>query len=192
MNNRPLFTGKSIQWTALDPEKDADKLSTWTSSREFVNHHFNGYYRLYTVFEIKKTFKENLKKADESKLDYYFSLHEIEGEKMVGMLHFGWINPSNQTSCFSIDLPDDGAFEKHGSETISMAMRYAFMELSLHKLWAVIPSYNETEVLLFEKAGFLREAQRREAMFHDGKYFDVLIYAILRPEWKKMYMEESR
>ena len=70
-----------------------------------------------------------------------------------------------------------------------MTLRYAFMELSLHRLTLFIPSYNEAEIDLYEKAGFLRESQRRQAVFYDGKYYDELVYSLLRPEWKKLNVE---
>lgn len=192
MNSRSLFTGKYTHWTAIDPEKDAGTISGWTRSSEFVSHYFDGIYKLYPALEVTKRFKECLKKGDESKLDYYFAIREIEGENLVGLLHLGRINSSNQASWFSVDLQEDGAFENYGSEVLAMALRYAFMELSLYRLFTVIPSYNEMEIALFEKMGFLREVQRRQAIFHEGKYLDALVYALLRPDWKKYQMEDIR
>ncbi len=178
--------------TALDVEKDAGTLSNWTNSYEFVRNHLEGFYRLYTEFEIKKLFKEKLKKADESKLDYYFVIRENDSENMIGLLHFGTINFSHQTSFFTMDLPEQDNLEKYGSEVLQMAMRYAFMELSLHRLWSTIVSFNESKANLFEAVGFLRETQRREGVFFNGKYHDELCYSTLRHEWKKKYLEESR
>jgi RimJ/RimL family protein N-acetyltransferase len=63
------------------------------------------------------------------------------------------------------------------------------MELSLHRLWTELSEHNPQKMLLFEKAGFLREVQRKEALFFDGKYFDQLDYSILKPEWKKLQEE---
>ena len=190
MNNRSLFTGKHTHWTAIDPERDAVTISGWTRSGEFVSHYFNGIFKLFSTVEVTKRFKECLKKGDESKLDYYFAIRKIEGEDLVGLLHVGRINSSNQTSWLSVDLQEVGAFENYGSEVLAMTLRYAFMELSLYRLFTIIPSYNEIEIALFEKMGFLREVQRRQAIFHAGQYFDALVYAILRPEWKKNQKEE--
>ena len=68
-------------------------------------------------------------------------------------------------------------------------MYYAFMEMSLYRLSLFIPSYNNDEIELYEKAGFLREVQRRDCAFYEGKLYDELEYAILRPEWKQRYLE---
>lgn len=189
MNNRPLFIGNEVQFTAIDSEKDAQTLAGWTTSPEFVHHHFENFFRPYTVFEIKKLFKEKLKKADESRQNYYFMIRDLKEERLMGMLHIGWISLSNQSSGFNIFFADQRDFEKYTDEVLAMSLRYAFMELSLHRLSVSIPSYDEDRIALYERAGFLRETQRREASFHEGKFYDLIIYAILRQEWKKQQVE---
>ncbi len=189
MNNQPLFQGNMIQLTAVDPEKDAALISSWTTSPEFVKRYFDGIFRTYTTVEVKKLFKEKLKKADESRQDYYFAIRENEDEKMVGLLHFGWIMLSNQSAWFNMYFSSLEDFEKYSSEVLKMALRYGFMELSLHRLCLTLPSYDEDNILLYEKAGFLRETQSRQAVFHNGRFYDLLTYGILRSEWKKLQME---
>lgn len=189
MNSQPLFQGNLIHLTAVDPEKDAALISSWTSSPEFVKRYFDGYFRTYTTVEVKKLIKEKLKKADESRQDYYFAIRENENEKMIGLLHFGWIMLSNQSAGFDIYFSDHFTFVKYSGEVLKMALRYAFMELSLHRLCLTIPSYDEDGILFYERAGFLRETQSRQAVFHNGKFYDLLTYGILRPEWKKLQAE---
>jgi len=52
-----------------------------------------------------------------------------------------------------------------------------------------LPAYRAREMEMYEEAGFLRESQRRQAVFHNGEYYDELVYSLLRPEWKKMLVE---
>jgi RimJ/RimL family protein N-acetyltransferase len=189
MNHRSLFEGKAVHLTALDPEKDAASVARWTASPEFINHNFDGIFKLYTVHEVKKLLKEKLKKADEAHDNYYFAVRENVGEKMVGLLRFGWILPSHQTAWLMLHLEEEEAFTAYSEEVLQLAMQYAFMELSLHRLGVGIPANNVEEISLFERAGFLRETQRRQAVFYGGKYYDFLGYAILRPEWKRLHQE---
>lgn len=189
MNNLSLYEGKLISFTALDPEKDAETLSKWSDSPEFVYRNFEGIYRQYSISELKKKLKEDLKKADENRRDYYFAIREKETERMVALLRFGWIMASHQTAFLFLDFENEESVTKFSGEVIPMTLRYAFMELSLHRLTLFIPSYNEAEIDLYEKAGFLRESQRRQAVFYDGKYYDELVYSLLRPEWKKLNLE---
>lgn len=189
MNNLSLYDGKLVSFTALDPEKDAETLSKWSNSPEFVYRNFEGIYRQYSTSELKKKLKEDLKKADENRRDYYFAVRDKETERMVALSHIGWISASHQAAFLFLDFENEEVVARFSDEVIQMTLRYAFMELSLHRLSLFIPSYNEAEIDLYEKAGFLRESQRRQATFYDGKYYDELIYALLRPEWKKLYVE---
>lgn len=191
MNNRSLFEGNLVIFTAVDPEKDAPQFSRWSLNPDFVRHHLEGVFRPYSSSEIKKKLKEDLKKADETRNQYYFAVREKEGERLVGLLRFGWVQPTHQYAALILDFESDETAEKYYEETLQMALRYGFMELSLHRLYLEIPACNETDINRFEAAGFLRESQRREAAFWDGKYCDLLVYALLKPEWK-LRMEEVK
>lgn len=191
MNNKSLFEEGAIRLTALDPEKDAEVLSGWTQSPSFVKHHFRGIFRPYMVSEVKKKMKETLKKAGERNLEFYFAVREVESGKIVGLVKFGCISGSNQVSWMYIDMVDEAAFSTHAKIVLQMALRYAFMELSLHRVGVDIPAYKEEEITLYEEAGFLRESQRRQAEFYNGKYYDQMVYAMLRSEWKKQQERAS-
>lgn len=189
MNSVSLYQGHLINLTALNPEKDAEAISLWTNSHEFVRNNFEGLFRPYRIDELKKKLKEKLKKADERKDEFYFAIHAKESGELVGLLRLGWLMPTHQIARMFLDFSNDDAFEHYSEDALLLAIRYAFMELSLYRLTMSIPSHDESKIRLFEKAGFLREAQRRQNIYYDGKYYDELIYAILRPEWKAMRKE---
>jgi RimJ/RimL family protein N-acetyltransferase len=189
MIGKSLFIGDQIELTALDPEKDAEALSTWSSDKEFVGQFLEGPFRQYPIYELKKKVKEILKKADENNRSYYFAVRKKEDPTLVGLLRFGWIWPSQQVGRLFLDFGTEESRRLYGAEVLKMALRYAFMELSFHRLWAELPGNNLAKMELYEKAGFLREVQRREAVFFDGKYYDEITYSILKPEWKKSQVE---
>ena len=64
------------------------------------------------------------------------------------------------------------SLEQYGDEVLKLGLRYAYMELSLHRLWTELSEHNPVKLAIFERAGFLRETQRKEALYFDGKYFD--------------------
>ena len=185
MINRPLFENGLVKLTALDPEKDAGMLSKCTVSPSFVSHYFDGFFRPYMVSEVKKKMKDTLKKAAESNSRYIFAVKEAETGKLVGLLKIGYVSGSNQATDLFLDMVDEQSFELHAEPVLRMALQYIFLELSLHRVSASIPSYDEKCIALFENHGFLRETQRRQAIYHEGCYYDELVYGLLRPEWKK-------
>ena len=191
MIGKSLFIGNEIELTSLNPEKDVEALSLWTTDQEFVKEFLEGAFRPHTAFELKKTLAEKIKKADERKSAYYYAIRRIGKPELVGLLIFGWLWDSNQTGRLFMFFEDQASLIEYGAETLRMAMRYAFMELSLHRLWTELSEHNPEKLGLFEKAGFIREVQRKEALFFDGKHYDQLDYAILKPEWKKLQEEVS-
>jgi RimJ/RimL family protein N-acetyltransferase len=185
MINRTLFMDGNIKLTALDPEKDAEVLSRWTNSPSFVAHHFDGIFRPYMVSEIKKKLKEMLKKASESGNRYYFAVRAMESGRLVGLLKIGYVSSSNQATHLFLDFVDEESFEKYADAVLKMALNYIFMELSLHRVSAYTTTHHEHEIALLEKAGFLRESQRRQAIYYNGRVYDELVYGLLRTEWKR-------
>ena len=184
-----LFIGKNIELTAINPEKDVESLSLWTTDQEFVKEFLEGDYRPYSAAELKKAISEKIKKADENHGSYYFAIREIGKPEIIGLLIFGWIWSSQQTGRIFLFFDEVTSLEKYGDEVLKLGLRYAYMELSLHRLWTELSEHNPVKLAIFERAGFLRETQRKEALFFDGKYFDQLDYALLKPEWKKLQEE---
>jgi RimJ/RimL family protein N-acetyltransferase len=62
-------------------------------------------------------------------------------------------------------------------------LRYAFDELNLYRLTAVIPEYNPVAMQLFSKAGFVEEVRRRKALNRDDKRWDLINLGLLHEEW---------
>jgi len=189
MINRTLFTDGVIKFTAIDPEKDAETISTWSNSPAFVQHYFDGFFHPLMPEEISKKMKEMLKKANDNHAHYYFALREVAGNRLVGLAKLGYVVGANQSTWISIDLVDAQAFQDFGRPVLDMVLDYAFLELSLHKVGVQLPAYSKDEIALYEEAGFLRESQRRQAVFFEGRYHDELVYGLLKSEWKMRHQE---
>jgi RimJ/RimL family protein N-acetyltransferase len=71
----------------------------------------------------------------------------------------------------------------YGSQALNLILRYAFEELNLYRLTALVPEYNSDAMRFFEKAGFLVEVRRRQALNRDGRRWDLLHLGLLQDEW---------
>lgn len=189
MINTPLFENGPVRLTALDPEKDAETLARFAQDPVFVKHYFDNIYRPYTVTEIKEKLIEMLKKAGESHSHYYFAVREKSDGRLVGLVKLGYLDGSNQYTWMYIDMIDEQVFDAHGRPVLKMVLEFAFRKLSLHRVSVNIPAYRRREMEVYEEAGFLRECQRRQAVFYAGEYQDEMVYSLLQPEWKKLDQE---
>lgn len=65
------------------------------------------------------------------------------------------------------------------TEAIKRLVAYAFSEMKLHSIEAIIDPENIASEKALIKCGFVKEAHFRENGFFDGKFFDSVHYSIL-------------
>lgn len=66
-----------------------------------------------------------------------------------------------------------------GLEAVHLVSKYAFAHLGLHQVYANVGTDNVSSRLLFEKAGFVRCAVKKDWIFKDGSYKDELLYQLI-------------
>ena len=72
-----------------------------------------------------------------------------------------------------------------GTEATALLVRFAFDTLNLHRVALRVYEDNAPARRVYEKVGFVLEGHQRDGDFRDGRYRDVLLYSILRPEWEE-------
>ena len=86
---------------------------------------------------------------------------------------------------FRILLGPGGRDRGLGSEATRLTIDYAFSTTQLHRLELEVFAFNPRAQRVYEKAGFVVEGVRRDALRFDGAYIDAVIMSILRPEWEE-------
>lgn len=71
----------------------------------------------------------------------------------------------------------------YGRESLTLALRFAFHELNLHRVQLTVFDYNQPAIALYEQLGFQREGRYRELLRRDGQRYDMLLYGLLAHEW---------
>ncbi len=72
----------------------------------------------------------------------------------------------------------------YASEAARAIVRYGFDELRLHRIWAWSNADNMGSRRVLEKLGLRQEGRLRDKEFFKGRWWDTLIYAILKHEWQ--------
>lgn len=68
------------------------------------------------------------------------------------------------------------------SEALGLMNKFAFEELGLHSLYAVIDPDNLASAKVLVKQGYVKEAHFKEDFYFEGKFLDSVIYSLLKPE----------
>ena len=135
---------------------------------------------------VKKQYEAIEKEMDEDKNLFYFTIRAREDDRLIGKALVEWIDWTNGNGFVRLGI---GAAEDrrkgYGSQALSMLLRYAFSELNLYRVTAVVPTYNEGALHLFQKFGFVEEIRRRQAMNRDGQLWDLVSFGLLNAEWRE-------
>lgn len=71
----------------------------------------------------------------------------------------------------------------YGREAVELLVTHLFATRSVERVGAVVDVDNVASNRLAEGLGLRREGMLRSALFHHGRWHDVNVYGITRPEW---------
>ncbi|UCC51101.1 MAG: GNAT family N-acetyltransferase [Anaerolineaceae bacterium] len=71
----------------------------------------------------------------------------------------------------------------YATEAAQAILRFGFIELGLHRIFASTLAVNKGSARVLEKLGMRLEARELEKEFIKGRWYDNLTYAILDREW---------
>ena len=113
-----------------------------------------------------------------------FAIDNIQGE------HVGWINifkgvPKHGTFSFGVSIYPEHRRQGYAEDTIRLILKYGFHELRFHKCNSECLAINQESIQLHKKLGFQEEGRRRQTIFMDGKYHDIVMFGLLVDEFGK-------
>lgn len=87
----------------------------------------------------------------------------------------------------------DENFKRKGymTEAVSAVIEYAFMELKLHRIEALVGTHNIPSLKIIEKHNFVKEGLLRQHYFIAGKYEDSVVFSKLYAEYIDEKMDEK-
>jgi RimJ/RimL family protein N-acetyltransferase len=182
-----LFRGQRVRLTLLRKE-DAVTLARWTEDGGYLRLHDTGIARP----ESEESIVTNIDRDNESSTTFAFGIRRTADDALIGTVGLFDVQWANRTAWVSVGLGSRRDWNQgYGSETMELLIRYAFEELNLHRLQLTVIDYNPRAVAMYEKLGFLREGAYREFGERDGRRYDLLLYGLLRPEWRARAREAS-
>jgi len=133
---------------------------------------------------INKTLKEFRQKE---KKGYHFSIELKKEKKVIGGIGLEKINKFIGTAEVGYWLGEKYWMQGYGKEALREVLKFAFNKLKLKRIEAEVFSENPSSGKLLELFGFKKEGYKRRAVRckADGKVKDVIIYGLLKEDWKK-------
>lgn len=180
-----LYEGQDIRFGPLDHEKDPEVESRWTHDSEFMRLMETSPARPLSAAVIRKQYEKLEKQIDEEKNLYHFMIRAQADDRLIGKAAIQRIEWANGNGFLRLGI---GAAEDrrkgYGTQALRLLLRFAFAELNLFRVNAVVPEYNEGAVALAQKFGFVQEVCRRKALERDGRRWDMYVFGLLQDEWR--------
>jgi RimJ/RimL family protein N-acetyltransferase len=185
--DRNLFLGKTVRLAKLTKE-DATVMASWTEDAGYLRLQDTEIAALETPDEVAAS----IDRDNDSSTAFAFGIRRVPDDALVGKIGLYDIEWANRTAWLGIGIGSRSDWDKgHGSEAMSLVIAYAFDELNLHRLQLTAISYNSRALRTYEKLGFTREGVYREFVERDGKRHDLILYGLLRPEWRQRQGERA-
>ncbi len=117
----------------------------------------------------------------------YFIIEVISGNelKAIGDIGLDSINSKDHFATFGIAIGEKDYWSKgYGTEAARLMIKYGFEQLNLHRISSSAVSFNERSVRMHKTVGFREEGRRREIVYTNGQYHDLIDFGLLRTEWQ--------
>ena len=103
--------------------------------------------------------------------------------KCVGEAVLHQWDPGNESCNFRILIGPKGRDRGLGTEATRLIVGYGFEHLGLHRISLEVYAFNPRARHVYEKAGFVHEGTKRQALRWDGEWVDAHLMAILASDW---------
>jgi RimJ/RimL family protein N-acetyltransferase len=119
----------------------------------------------------------------EDRLD--LAIVERVGATYVGEVALSDLDVHNRCCSFRIALVGQRAFGcGYGSEATRLILGHAFNTVGLHRVELEVYATNPRARHVYERAGFVHEGTKRDALHWDGTWISAYQFAILAPDWQ--------
>lgn len=179
------YRGERVYFRPLELA-DVDRLVAWFNDEEnwATLGRFNPVNRLREREYIEGLYK--------SPADVTLGVVAQDDDALVGCVGLHGICPQARRATFGIVIGDRARQGQGlGSEATRLAVRYGFEELNLNRIELSVFAHNERALRVYRGAGFVQEGRQRQAFYRNGRYHDVLLFAILRADHTRVQTDDE-
>jgi RimJ/RimL family protein N-acetyltransferase len=106
-----------------------------------------------------------------------------EPSMLVGNIALHGARPKDRCATIGIALGREHIGRGYGTDAMRVIVDYGFREMGLHRIQLAVAPFNPAGIRAYEKVGFIEEGRHRDAVWHDGRWYDEVMMSILAHEW---------
>lgn len=113
----------------------------------------------------------------------HFGIEDKATNQIIGVVGLEGIDHNNRRTEIGYWLGRKYWNQGFVTEAVCLVLRYAFTELNMKRVYAHVFPGNVASERLLLRCGFTYEGVLRSACYRRGRWFDCIVYAILREEF---------
>ncbi len=179
-----ILRGELVRLAALNPEEYGPLFARWDRDSLRARLLDADVPILFSGKAISGWLEKEVEKGEA----YDFAIRTLDGDRPVGEVRLDGIRWNRGDTFVGISLGDRNDWNKgYGTDAMRLVVRYAFLELNLHRVSLSVFSYNPRAIRAYEKAGFRIEGRVRNALHREGQRWDEIFMGVLRNDWMETY-----
>lgn len=173
--------GERLYLRPLEKRDAHGNYPSWLNNPEVCRYNSHGEH-LYTT-EMAQSY---IASVSDNPAYTVFAICLKENDQHIGNLSLQQISLKNRSAEFAILIGDPCAYGKGiGYEAGKLLLNYAFHTLELHRIHCGTHTDNVGMQKLALKLGFTQEGKRRDAIFKNGEFADIVEYGLLYNDYLK-------
>lgn len=161
-------------------EGDLERTYRWHNDPELYHTLVDGY-----RFVSKQAERDWLaKRVSYSQSEVNLAICLSPGGEHIGNIYLRAINLASRNAVLGIFIGEkDYQRRGFGRQALRAALRHAFDDLGLQRVYFEVLADNERAIRLYEKVGFKTEGRLRSHVFKEGQFKDVVVMGILASDF---------
>ncbi len=171
-----VLEGKTVNLRIMEKE-DLPLYAEWVNNPEFLGEHFFPTQR--SRVEIEKAFEPSLQEWKD------FIIEKKDGTRIGFIVSFYLLHPMGKMLEIGYALISSERGKGYCTEATQMMVDYLFLVKEANCIQATTHVESIASQRVLEKAGFKKEGIMRKRFFTRGEWQDIILFSILREEWKE-------
>ena len=181
----PFLKGTEVHLRALTERDCQGAYLHWFNDPEVCR--FNGHH---LVPYQADSAREYVRKSELSTSDLVLAIVLTEGDRHIGNVSLQNIHPVHRTAEFAIVLGEKDCWGKgYSKQAARLILDHGFLTLNLRRVECGTADTNVPMKKLAEFLGMKEEGRRRQSLFRENRYLDVVEYGVLKEEYLRKFPE---
>lgn len=180
MKMRPFIEGNIIDLRPLSMRDVKQDYVNWLNDADVCK--YNSHHVFPYTLELAKKYVTDIQT---SKSDVVLAIITKDRGKHIGNIALQKIDPVNRSAEYAIVLGDKDYWGKGvAKEASQLILKHGFESLNLHRIHCGTSVKNIPMQNLATALGFEKEGVRKDALYKDGEFVDVIEYGFLRDDFE--------